>query len=83
VRIANIIFWFAAWFAQLVFTNSLTPGYALGAAITPAFLCFVIDVVIRRRQEKKAVERNRDQHPDNWSENEKEVFRNLINKSGA
>jgi hypothetical protein len=83
VRIANVIFWFAVWISHFVFTDNLRPGYALGAAIAPALLCFVIDVVMHKRQEKKAAERNRDQNPDNWSENEKEVFRKLMNESGA
>jgi hypothetical protein len=61
-----------------------SPERALGGAIVPALCCFGIDVAIRKWRKKKTAERNeKDQHRDNWSDDEKEAFRNLMNRPRA
>jgi hypothetical protein len=100
MRIVNVLFWVAVWFAMEVSFAALiyperaleaaiigvlnNPARALGSATVPALCCFGIDVAIRRWREKKSAERSeKDQHRDDWSDDEKEAFRNLMNKPGA
>ena len=98
MRIVNVLFWFAVWFAMEVdlaasiyperaFEAAIIgvlnyPARALGGAMVPALCCFGIDVAIRRWREKKTAERNEDRR-DDWSDDEKEAFRNLMNKPRA
>ena len=82
LHVGNAIVWLTIWLAVAIYFNSLDdPPRLIGEAIIPGGLWCLTALALRRWLRRRRLSPSLEsERGDNWSDVEKEAFRNLANK---
>ena len=82
LHVGNAIVWLTIWLAVAIYFHSLgDPPRLIGEAIIPGILWCLTALALRRwLRRRRLLPLLESERSDNWSDGEKEAFRNLTNK---